>query len=153
MTLRDLRRGLLPAPLRSEADSSLALKEGEQILWSFGNSARLKMKTAAHFEGGSQGVSIRTVKGLSYRVGSFKGRRVETTSLANCGAGSLVVTNKRIQFLSPAGNKSVDISAIDVVDRYSDGIGITPKRGKAQFFTGVEPLFAADLILSAAGLH
>ncbi len=63
------------------------------------------------------------------------------------------MTNKRVQFLSPAGNKSVDISAIDVVDRYSDGIGITPKHGRAQFFTGVEPLFAADLILSAAALH
>jgi hypothetical protein len=151
MTLRNLRRGVLPKRLRSGADSSLVLKEGEQIIWSFDNSARLEMKTSAHFEGSSQGVSIRIVKGISYRVGVMKGRRVETTSLANCGAGSLLVTNKRVQFLSPAGNKSIDISAIDVVERYSDGIGITPKHGKAQIFTGVEPLFAADLILSAAG--
>jgi hypothetical protein len=150
MTLRDLRRGLLPTRHRSGAGSSIVLKVGDQIIWSFGNSTRLEMKTAAHYEGGSQGVSIRIVKGISYRVGAFKGRRVETNSLANCGAGSLVVTNKRVQFLSPAGNKSIDISAIEVVDRYSDGIGITPKHGKAQFFIGVEPLFAADLILSAA---
>jgi hypothetical protein len=151
LVLRDLRRGSLPAKVNT-GTALIALKQDEQILWSFANASRLEMKTTAHYEGRSQGVSVRIVSGLSYRVGSSKGQRVETTSLANCGSGSLVVTNKRVQFLNPAANKSIDISAIDVVDRYSDGIGITPKRGKAQFFTGVEPLFAADLILSAAAL-
>jgi hypothetical protein len=33
-----------------------------------------------------------------------------------------------------------------------DGIGITPKRGKAQIFTDVEPMFAAKLILAVARL-
>ncbi|MGH6710924.1 MAG: hypothetical protein ACREEK_18365 [Bradyrhizobium sp.] len=150
--LRELKQGRLPnAPARSET-RLLVLKKGEQVIWEFGNITRLEMTTDAQYVGRSQGISVRIISGVSYRFGASKGRKVETNVLKNCGLGTLSITNKRIQFLSQTGNKSVSIDDIDVVDRYADGIGVAPKRGKAQIFKGIETAFAAELILAVAGL-
>ena len=50
------------------------------------------------YEGGSRGVSIRVMKGVSYRVGGHRGHITTDTGLVSVSSGDLVITNKRIIF-------------------------------------------------------
>ena len=51
-------------------DCPVNLRRREKLLWPFYNIALLGEKTRRRYVGGSRGVSIRIVKGLTYRVGS-----------------------------------------------------------------------------------
>ena len=86
--------------------------------------------------GGHSGVSIRVMKGMSYRVGhsqstAIRGNVQEKTS------GLLSITNKRIVFSAAKGAFDKPISDLSAITPYKDGIGF--QFGSAQY-----PLITAD---------
>ena len=61
------------------------------------------------FNYGSHGVSLRLMKGVSYRVGAGRGHIISNDILVKTGGGALLITNKRV-VLHPLDVKSKPIS-------------------------------------------
>lgn len=85
----------------------IVLQKGEQAYWSEPAGILEQRVVGRRYEGGSQGVSIRIAKGVSYRVGSHRGRMVTDKRLLEVSSGSLIVTSKRVIFTG--GLKSFDV--------------------------------------------
>lgn len=55
-------------------------------------------KTETTYQAGSRGISVRVAKGLSYRVGNAKGKRVQEEYEDLIGYGTVAVTSKHIYY-------------------------------------------------------
>jgi hypothetical protein len=79
-------------------------------------------RTRSQYVGGSRGVSVRVMKGVTYRVGSFKGHTVSTIYKTITDSGMFYITNRRILFVGH--RKNITYSLDKVVDYipYRDGI-------------------------------
>jgi len=110
-----------------EADGfNVILKKGEKI--HFASSATLKeLKTVSlGYSGGSRGVSIRIMKGVSYRVGGHRGHVVKEDVWKETSRGALLITNQRL-FLTPFGGfkpLSIPLNKILSYQIYENGIEV-----------------------------
>lgn len=152
LTLRDLRAGAVRPRIGDVSALPIALKKDEKPLWLFSSVHRLEPKVRTSYVGGSHGFSFRIMTGVSYHVGSHRGERIETTSLADRGTGLLAVTNKAIYFLAPGNTFRLSLKSVATVECYSDAISIAPGRGKSQIFIMTSQQFATDLIKAAGAL-
>jgi hypothetical protein len=152
LILKDLNEGVVSPRTTVGTQLPVVLKKDETVLWIFNQVTRCESKTKVTYEGGSHGVSFRIMKGVSYRVGGSKGRRVENTALVQVGTGDLVVTSNSVYFIAGSGTKRMTLATIVSVHNYDDGIAVTPSRGKDQIFLLDDPIFAANLILKAGAL-
>ena len=50
------------------------------------------------YQGGSQGMSFRVMKGVSYRVGGHRGHITSETGVVAVSDGELILTNNRVIF-------------------------------------------------------
>jgi hypothetical protein len=75
--------------------------------------------------------SIRIVKGLHYRVGSYSTHRVTATELQEIDTGTAYITNKRLIFDGRLKNTSIRHSAVIALEAYSDGVGIEKATGRS----------------------
>lgn len=150
--IRDLCEGKLPARLELDGQLPLALQKGEQVIWVFKNVKYYESKTRTHYVGGSQGVSIRVMKGVYYRVGGFRGEPVQTTAMVHMDTGLLIVTNKHLAFIGP--QKSVRLKHEKIISHtpYSDGIGVCrdATTAKPQVFITDDGWFTYNVIVNAA---
>jgi len=73
------------------------------------------------YAGGSNGVSIRVMKGMSYRVGASKAAPVRG-DVEERSNGVLSITNKRVVFSAPKGSFDKKITTLSAVTPYKDGI-------------------------------
>ena len=115
------------------------LQKGEQIIWAFTGSKYLEDKTRREFVGGSQGVSIRVMKGVYYRFGSFKGHTVEQTKLVHIDTGCVALSNKHIYFTGPQKSIRIPYTKIVTFQPFTDGIGVILDNATAKrliFVTG-----------------
>ena len=78
--------------------------------------------------------SFRIVKGVRYRVGSFKPYRQVHNELMQIDAGNLFVTNQRIIFMGAKKNSNIKYDAILSIVPYTDGVGIEKQSGKSPVF-------------------
>src|ERR1700730_8011854 len=153
LVLRDLEKGPLRSRLQVEGSIPINLKKDEVILWIFRGASRLEPKTSVSYSGRSQGVSLRIMKGVSYRVGASKGHRIETPTLASKGSGDLYITSSAVYFVSSLDGYTVAHKKISAVEQLSDGISVEPSSGKSQIFLLSAPRFAAELILKIGSLQ
>ena len=89
-----IQSGVLP----TIGTSQLMLTKNEKCHY-VERAIRVIEKRTKHYEGGSQGVSIRIAKGVTYRTGKYKGKPVEDVFYIKT-KGLLYVTDKRIVFVS-----------------------------------------------------
>ena len=74
-------------------------KPGEIVLWTGQGQFHEAGKTAGHYEGGSQGVSIPLVGGIRYRVGAMRGSYVPGIDIqVYKEIGEVVLTTERLLF-------------------------------------------------------
>ena len=103
------------------------------------------------FEGGSRGYSIRIAKGVSYRVGSFKGHAIKENQWVPISQGYLVITNQRIMLVPTAGGKQVDvpIAKINNYQCFSNGFQLYKMGREKGFFFDIRYGFVeiASIIL------
>lgn len=92
--LNEIQKGNLPTvPV-----TDLVMQKDEKAYWAE-PSILVEEKVISHrYEGGSHGVSLRIMKGVSYRVGGCHGHIVSETGLVSVSDGNLVITNKRVIF-------------------------------------------------------
>src|SRR5262249_39451818 len=150
--LKDLSEGRPSTRVQLSTPLPIVLKRDETVQWLFNDVTRREPRTSYHYEGGSRGVSIRLMKGVSYRVGSYPGQRSSTTEVVTVGSGSLAVTNNAIYFMGGSNSKRMPLSGILSVDGFDDGVLVTPSRGKQQVFLMSDAMFAANVILKSAAL-
>lgn len=78
-------------------------------------------KVTRHFEGKSNGVSVRLCKGVTYRTGRSKGTPVEEITIEKT-KGLIYVTNKRIIFVADKNAFDKKYRYLTAVVPYTDGI-------------------------------
>jgi|WetSurSiteA1Bulk_404760.scaffolds.fasta_scaffold06118_2 hypothetical protein len=86
--LRDVLNGVIPHGMVVHGNLPINLQKGEKVVWGFPGSRYLEDKTRRHYEGGSQGISVRIMKGVYYRIGAFKGYPVENTERVHIDTGN-----------------------------------------------------------------
>ena len=111
-----IRRGILT----SMNTNQLMLTNGEVCHFSE-RAIRVTEKKSKHYEGGSNGVSIRIAKGVTYRTGRYKGIPVEDISYVKI-KGLLYITNKRIVFVSDGQAFEKKFKSVTACVPYSNAI-------------------------------
>ena len=146
--LRDVLNGIIPQRISFEGRIPINLQKGEQVVWLFSGSKYLEDKTHRQFVGGSQGVSIRVMRGVYYRFGAFKGQSVEHTEREHIDTGLVVVTNKNIYFAGPIKSVRLPYAKIVSFEPFSDGIGVMrdTATAKPQIFVTGDGWFTYNLI-------
>jgi len=120
-----------------EGMSNVILKKGEEI--QFVALAILKESRVVNlgYEGGSHGVSIRLMKGVSYRVGAHRGHIRKEEQMVETSSGYFMITNKRILLHPFPGKKSISIPLTKIISYncYENGFEIYKDgREKSYFF-------------------
>lgn len=117
--LNALNNGYLP----SKQNAVIVLQKNEIAHWEVPASLLTSKTITTGHTGGSHGVSIRIMKGVSYRVGASKSTPIkEQVSIKHPGV--LVITSKRVVFSSPIKSFSIPFTQLISFDPYSDGLGL-----------------------------
>lgn len=75
--------------------------------------------------------SLKITKGVRYRVGNIKPKKITVDTLSEIDNGTLFITNKRIIFMGTHKNINIKYSSILAIVPYSDGVGIEKDSGKS----------------------
>lgn len=113
----------------TELDVPISLPAGEHCY--FQSACRwLELRTTTRSVGYS-GVtaSFKLAKGVRYRMGAFKPRRVSTDTMTEIDTGTLYVTDKRLIFMGVHKNTNIRLDVILSFIPYSDGIEIGKDSG------------------------
>lgn len=150
--LRDIQDGNIPQRINIDGVIPFNLQKSESLVWVFQNVKYLEQKTRSKFVGGSQGMSFRVTKGVYYRVGGFKGQRVETTQTIHIDTGLMGVTTKHVYFSGASKRFRVRYDKIVAFEPYSDGIGLMrdTQAAKPQTFVTGDGWFTYNLITNLA---
>lgn len=116
--VREIQNGNMP----SLQISNIVLKKGEQVYWSETSSLLEEKVISRYYEGGSSGFSFRVMKGVSYRVGGFRGHPVVETGTVSASDGELILTSKRIIFRGDRKSFATNLDKILDIEFYSNGI-------------------------------
>lgn len=144
VVLKDLQKGLFP---HIALTVPVILGKGERTIWVYDNVSMYQEKILREYVGGSRGVSIRIFKGVSYRIGSFKGRPVEKSNMEHIGTGTLIITNKHFFFHCATTTIKIPFSKLIGVIPYSDGIEIhTETKVKRAVFQGFDAWFIMNVL-------
>lgn len=79
-------------------DLPFILQKSECLYYAANRVKIYTTKTETTYKAGSRGVSVRLAKGLSYRIGNAKGKRVQEEYEDFAGRGTVAVTSKHIYY-------------------------------------------------------
>jgi hypothetical protein len=125
--------------LKYESGTSIvSFKKGEIV--HFGCPTRLKEVRVVNlgYQGGSQGISLRVLTGVNYRIGAHKGHIKKEEQLVETSTGYLLITNKRLLLNPDPGKKAVNIPLSKIISYncYNNGLEIFKDgREKSYFFS------------------
>ena len=156
--LRDITDGNVPDVFHDEEGLlPFNFQKNEKLIWAFYNPLvdYYQRRSSTEYVGGHQGVSIKVMKGVYYRIGGFRGHPVITANLINVGKGIMAVTTKHIYFAGKIESFRIRFEKIVSFVPYDDGIGIqTDKaRAKPQIFVTGDGWFTYNLVTNLAQLH
>lgn len=117
--LNALNNGYLP----KLSNSVIVLQKSEEVHWEVPANLLISQTVTTGYRGGSRGVSIRVMKGVSYRVGASRSTPIRE-QISTKHPGVLVITSKRIVFSSPSKSFSIPFNQLISFDPYSDGLGL-----------------------------
>lgn len=145
--LRRLDEGKYPENIQM-GELPIIMEHDEKPIWLYNNVAYFKPRKKTRYVGGSQGISIRVMRGVYYRVGSYRGEPIQTQYLAEEGKGVLLLTSRNVYFWSPQKAIKLPIRKILAMQPYADGIQIMRDAANAvpNYFELDDPLFACDAI-------
>lgn len=138
--LTSIKDGNLPV-----LNADILMKKGEQCHYEI-SSELIEEKTRTRYVGGTQGVSFRIMKGVSYRVGGFKGERVVDTFQKVTDVGTLYITNKKIVFVGARKNVTYPLNKIVNFIKYEDAIKFQKENELKPKYFVINDKFAIDEI-------
>ena len=140
-----------PAPV----DSPLTLKPKERAYVSV-PAVLARLTTRTRFAGRSQGFSFPIGHtGIRYRVGSFSGHPVQSSSITDVDQGTLVLTNMRIAFIGKLKSVVTQLPKLVHVELYNDALSVFQEgRENPNFYKLTAPqyfLFYVNWVLDHEG--
>lgn len=106
-------------------------------------------KVMNRFDYGGPALRVKLIGGLSWKMGSMSIQRFSEDLWKTIDAGMVYLTNKRIIFMGPLGNKSIPLKKILNFNAFENGIDIQRESGKSPFMIFSEPdVSIFSLILS-----
>jgi hypothetical protein len=109
-----------PAPIASP----LALKPKEEAYVSV-PAVLARQTTRTRYSGGSQGFSFPIGHtGIRYRVGSFSGHPVQSSSITDIDEGTLVLSNMRIAFIGKLKSIVTQLPKLVHIESYNDALAV-----------------------------
>lgn len=150
--IRDVLNGVVPERMQVDGNLPFNLQKSEQLVWVFQDVDYYEVRTRTRYVGGSQGVSLRVTKGVYYRVGGFKGRRVEESDTVHADTGLMGVTTKHIYFAGQSKRFRINYGKIVAFETFSDGIGLQrdAQTAKPQSFRTGDGWFTYNLVANLA---
>lgn len=129
-------------------DYPINFLKSEQLLYNFGNVKYFETKSKTEYVGGSHGVSIRIMKGVYYRIGGFKGRKVTTENSELLDIGILLLTSKNLYFYSGTSKFRIPYKKILSYTPSANGVEILKdlKTAKPQFFENNDGWFLYNMM-------
>lgn len=124
--INEIQQGNLPAITASP----VILQKSEKTHWVEPGNLLEERVISRRYEGGSHGVSIRIMKGVSYRVGAHRGHIVSETGIVPVSSGDFVITNKRAIFSGDRKSFSLRIDKLLDLEMFSNGTRLTDDKGK-----------------------
>ena len=76
--LRELGQGVTPKVATIVGSIPINLQKNEIVLWIFNAVSYYVVRTETRYVGGSRGVSVRLMKGVSVRAGAHRGQKVQS---------------------------------------------------------------------------
>jgi hypothetical protein len=126
-------------------DSRLPVHAGEVVHAEL-QAALMKYVPIHEYRGGSRGVSIRIMKGVSYRTGAQRGHIVTVgTQLQVADAGTLTVTSERVVFAGRVKTLTFLLKNLVSLEVFEDGLqlGVSNRQTTSLFkFSPVDPVAA-----------
>jgi len=110
------------APLPVGPASGLILQKNEVAHVSLPAQLIEERVMSRNYQGGSRGVSLRVVKGVSFRVGQQKGQMVSESGLVPISDGYFVVTSKRLVFSGDRKTVTTKIDQLLDLHVFADGL-------------------------------
>jgi len=108
----------------SPVESPLVLKPKEQAYVSVA-AVLARLTTRTRYTGGSQGFSFPIGHtGIRYRVGSFNGHPVQSSSITDIDEGTIVLTNMRVAFIGKVKSVITQLSKVVHVESYNDALAV-----------------------------
>jgi hypothetical protein len=138
------------APLHTEQPSGLIMQKNEVCYLSLPAQLIEERVVARNYVGGSHGVSVRIMKGISYRVGQQRGQMTSQTGFVPISDGYFIVTNKRLFFSGSRKSVSTNLDKLLDLQVFADGLKIAStsrqKPTYISFYRSEEAELAAVLI-------
>jgi len=127
-------------------DSPIRLNEGERAILKLDNIDLLEYKNIKT-KGMYQGISLRVIDGLSYRVGEFSAKQKE--ALINIDLGELIFTSERLIFLGNKESLEISLKKLLSINIAEEMLEIHQRRrSKVIFFDGLNEAWKRYVNLS-----
>ena len=108
----------------AQVASPLALKPKEEAYVSV-PAVLARQTTRTRYSGGSQGFSFPIGHtGIRYRVGSFSGHPIQSSSITDVDEGTLVLSNMRIAFIGKLKSVVTQLPKLVHVELYNDALAV-----------------------------
>lgn len=150
LVIKDLLNGVVSQRFQIDNNSTIGinLQKGESIIWAFQNVDFSEYTTNSHYQGVSQGFSIKVAQGIYYKTGGFKGERVSQSSMKYKATGVVYVTNKHIYFYSMEKSFKIPYTKIVAYTPYQDGLGVQKEgvSAKPMIFTNIDGWYIYNLV-------
>jgi hypothetical protein len=104
---------------------NLAVRKGEDVLWTVPATLYESKIVSRRYEGGSRGVSVRVMKGVSFRVGAQRGQLITDEAEVPVGDGEFVITTQRLIFAGAVKSFADLVSKLISINPYPDGLRYT----------------------------
>ena len=126
-TVIGIQNGILP---NIEPGQSRIYLPADEVLHTQLPCQILDERTYRQFVGGSSGFSFRIARGVSYRVGSSRGRSIPVTEIVPVDSGTFMVTSKRLSFVGQRQNFGFEWKKIIGIEPMYDGLVIASSSRK-----------------------
>ena len=121
ITICDLRNGKLRSHVKIDS-IPVRLQKDEIVIWAWNNVEGTEIRTTTRWRGNHQGLSIRLAKGLYYRIGEMQGDSNSYHKFVSIGQGSLIITNKSLDFICPLNILRIQYEKIVASEIFEEGI-------------------------------
>jgi hypothetical protein len=152
LILRDVAAGVIKSRMEVSGTVPFVFKKDEVILWFFNDVRLLEVRQFTHYEGRSQGVSLRVAKGVYYRMGAFKGAPVKNEKTVEVDSGVVALTQHAVYFGGRKKTVRIPYAKLVSVEPFSDGIGLQKDGASARpvTLTPIDGWFTYNLVKTLA---
>lgn len=109
-------------------DLPLVLPKNEHPIWCYTGVQEIEQASRRRHVGGSQGVSIRLMKGISFRVGAMQGTSVSESYERAVDTGIVILTTDHLFFIGQSDTDVLELKSLIFFDAKGDTFSADDRR-------------------------